>query len=230
MQITSISAMSIPLDPAPSLNLPIKQSIKTILNTRIPYQESWSWVPKLNQDKSIITQQNVEQLSDKIWKDKAAPRIIKAYVWRFFRQLNPEECEVWVKHYIFNQILTEWHHRLDKNSYSSMQKILAKQQWLACLFEIPPSFNEEHFNYKIQIQLSNSHKLNQKMIYCLRDFDTTPALISALYLRTTQHLPVEIKLITDQFLLRKSYYLSDRTSLSKQRCNEIIESLIADKA
>ena len=229
MHIISISAISIPLEPASGSALPIGQSIKTILNTRIPYQEPWSWVSKPNQDIPVITQQNIEQLSKKIWKAKAAPRVIKAYVWRFFRQLNPEECEVWIKHYIFSQILTEWHYRLDKSSYSSMHKIVTKKQWLACLFNIPPTFNGEDFNYKFQTQLSNRHKLNQKIIYCLRGFDTTPALIYALYLRTTQHLPVEIKLIVDQFLLRESYYLSDQTKLSKHRCDEIIEKLIADK-
>ena len=223
MHIISISAISIPLEPASGSSLPIGQSIKTILNTRIPYQEPWSWVSNPNQDKPIFTQQNIEQLSEKIWKAKAAPRVIKAYVWRFFRQLSSEECEVWIKHYIFNQILTEWHYRLDNSS--SMHKIVTKKQWLACLFNIPPTFNGEDFNFQIQTQL----KLNQKIIYCLRGFDTTPALINALCLRTTQHLPVEIKLISDQFLLRESYYLSDQTKLSKHRCDEIIKKLITNK-
>ena len=228
MQIISITAMSDSLSRHSHFSLPLDKSIKVVMNTSKSYQRPGSWLSKPSPNNTLIIQHDTQYLSEKIWHTKKAPRVIKASVWRFIRQLSPEECEIWVKHYMLNQVLHSWYQGINTN-VPSYSKGMENKQWLARLFDLPVS----SFDHKIETQLHNQllkrSVINEKMIYCLRDFDATPAIIDALYFRTTQHLPVEIKLIADQLLQRKSYYLSDSTKLSRKRCNQIVQYLLTVK-
>lgn len=228
MQIISITAMSNSLERHSHFSLSLDKSIKVVMNTRKSYQRPGSWLSRPSPNNTLIIQHGAQYLSEKIWHTKKAPRVIKAFVWQFIRQLSPEECEIWVKHYMLNQVLHSWHQGLNINVPSSSKGTVNKQ-WLARLFDLPVSSFDHKVETQLQNQLLKCSDINQKMIYCLRDFDATPAIIDALYFRTTQHLPVEIKLITDQLLQRKSYYLTDSTRLSRKRCNEIVQYLLAVK-
>ncbi|WP_162814010.1 hypothetical protein [Vibrio tetraodonis] len=198
------------------------------MNTSKSYQRRWSWLSKPSPRNPLGVRHSTQYLSEKIWYTKKAPRLIKAFVWRFVRQLSPEECEIWVKHYMLSQVLNSWYQGLNTNVPSYPKRTINKQ-WLARLFDIPVLSFDHSVETQLQNQLLKRSTINQKMIYCLRDFDATPEIIDTIYFRTTQHLPVEIKLIADQLLQRKSYYLSDRTKLSRKRCNEIVQYLLAVK-
>lgn len=224
MKIISISPIFVSLGDSSRFSPSLEQSIKVILNIHKSQQSPRQWLSKSGYNVTSISQYDIENLSDKIWKTKSATRVIRAHVWRFFRQLNPEECEVLIKQYMFHQVLSACRHQLEKSSNRTTENVAAKL-WLTRLFDVPISSYEQKSDTQIQNQLLSRNKLYHKLIYCLRDFDITPALIDTLYYRTTQHLPVEIKLIAEQILQRKSYYLSDNTKLSQKRCEEVINCL-----